>query len=275
MTTAARPTFDTRRGVSIQDAGLTSQISSRDMTGYTKLKWRQFVVTNAETDKKKQKWELEQKEQEHFKKGKQQQQQQDTKQAAALTNLSDTSNLLLPSTTTTTYDRQGETNEFSELDFDPRALLKRPMTMMKPHVSLEDEDRNADDDDVDDDDDDDRSPLDEEEGEDRNSNDSDTEDETVELMRELERIKRERAEEKSRNEQLQRETLEQRKTEAALHGNPLLDPDRTNFTVKRRWDDDVVFKHQTRGVDEKAQKRFINDTLRSDFHRKFMERYIH
>ena len=37
--------------------------------------------------------------------------------------------------------------------------------------------------------------------------------------------------------------------------------------VPCRWDDDVVFKNQARG-EPKAQKRFINDTIRSDFHKK-------
>lgn len=43
--------------------------------------------------------------------------------------------------------------------------------------------------------------------------------------------------------------------------------------VKRRWDDDVVFKNQAR-TEPKQQKRFINDTVRSDFHRRFLDRYI-
>jgi protein CWC15 len=41
--------------------------------------------------------------------------------------------------------------------------------------------------------------------------------------------------------------------------------------MKRRWDDDVVFKNQARGTDDKNKKKeFINDMLRSDFHKKFM-----
>jgi protein CWC15 len=43
--------------------------------------------------------------------------------------------------------------------------------------------------------------------------------------------------------------------------------------VKRRWDDDVVFKNQAR-TEPKRQKRFINDTVRSDFHRRFLDRYV-
>ena len=67
-------------------------------------------------------------------------------------------------------------------------------------------------------------------------------------------------------------------------GNPLLDLGRggrggdgdgaaADFSVKRRWDDDVVFKNQTRGEPER-KKRFVNDTIRSDFHRRFLNKYI-
>lgn len=42
-----------------------------------------------------------------------------------------------------------------------------------------------------------------------------------------------------------------------------------------RWDDDVVFKNCAKGVDDaRKEKRFINDTLRSEFHKKFMEKYV-
>eukprot|EP00198_Chlamydomonas_reinhardtii_P012928 XP_001702265.1 predicted protein [Chlamydomonas reinhardtii] len=46
-----------------------------------------------------------------------------------------------------------------------------------------------------------------------------------------------------------------------------------SFNIKRRWDDDVVFKNQARG-EPKQQKRFVNDTIRNDFHRRFLQRYI-
>lgn len=61
---------------------------------------------------------------------------------------------------------------------------------------------------------------------------------------------------------------EEREVDIA-RGNPLLNP--RDFTMKRRWDDDVVFKNQARGTEEKGKKKeFINDMLRSDFHKKFM-----
>ena len=59
-------------------------------------------------------------------------------------------------------------------------------------------------------------------------------------------------------------------------GNPLLGEQQAgeiNFGIKRRWDDDVVFKNQSRG-ETKTPKRFVNDTVRNDFHRRFLERYI-
>jgi hypothetical protein len=46
------------------------------------------------------------------------------------------------------------------------------------------------------------------------------------------------------------------------------------YDVKRRWDDDVVFKNQARGTEDKRGKEFVNDLLRSDFHRRFMGKYV-
>ena len=40
-----------------------------------------------------------------------------------------------------------------------------------------------------------------------------------------------------------------------------------------RWDDDVVFKNQSREPKKEA-RRFINDTVRNDFHRRFLSKYI-
>jgi Cwf15/Cwc15 cell cycle control protein len=39
---------------------------------------------------------------------------------------------------------------------------------------------------------------------------------------------------------------------------------------RARWDDDVVFKGQARGTEDKKPKEFVNDLLRSDFHKRFM-----
>ena len=107
------------------------------------------------------------------------------------------------------------------------------------------------------------------------SDSDDDEDDTAALLAELDRIKTERAEEAARKEadRLEAEALE--RAEEVAGGNPLLDlrQGAADFTVKRRWDDDVVFKNQTRG-EPKSQKRFINDTIRSDFHKRFLNKYI-
>ena len=107
---------------------------------------------------------------------------------------------------------------------------------------------------------------------DSSEDDSDEEDETAELYRELEKIKKERADQKAREDaEKAAEEQEQREEHIAL-GNPLLNP--KAFNVKRRWDDDVVFKNQARGTEQKGQKEFVNDLLRSDFHKRFMSKYV-
>lgn len=124
---------------------------------------------------------------------------------------------------------------------------------------------------------------------DSDSSEEDSDDEEAELMRELEKIKKERAEQKAREEAEQAKEAEDRREKDIALGNPLLNP--KAFNVKRRWDDDVVFKNQARGTEQKGNKEFVNvsftncncirkvqdmatdwaqDLLRSDFHKKFM-----
>ncbi|WOL14276.1 hypothetical protein Cni_G23056 [Canna indica] len=102
----------------------------------------------------------------------------------------------------------------------------------------------------------------------------DDEDDTEALLAELERIKKERAEEKLRKERQQQEEELKAKEAELMRGNPLININNSaSFNVKRRWDDDVIFKNQARG-EAKAPKRFINDTIRNDFHRKFLQKYM-
>ncbi|NWZ90450.1 CW15A protein, partial [Nesospiza acunhae] len=123
-------------------------------------------------------------------------------------------------------------------------------------------------------------PLTDEDDEDEDLEDSD-DDDTAALLAELEKIKKERAEEQARKEQEQKAEEERIRMEnILLSRNPPLNltgpaQPQANFKVKRRWDDDVVFKNCAKGIDEtKKDKRFVNDTLRSEFHKKFMEKYI-
>lgn len=108
---------------------------------------------------------------------------------------------------------------------------------------------------------------------DSEEDDSD-EDDTQELLAELNRIKRERAEEEARKEAEKKANEERIRMENILSGNPLLNSTKSDFKVKRRWDEDVVFKNCARNDPDSKQKGFINDTLRSEFHKKFMEKYI-
>lgn len=110
------------------------------------------------------------------------------------------------------------------------------------------------------------------EEDDSSEEDDDEEDEQAELMRELEKIKRERAEAKAKEEAEKAAREEEAREEEIAYGNPLLNP--KAFNVKRRWDDDVVFKNQARGTEQKTKKEFVNDLLRSDFHKKFMSKYV-
>ncbi|KAI2636403.1 Pre-mRNA-splicing factor Cwf15/Cwc15 [Hypomontagnella submonticulosa] len=114
----------------------------------------------------------------------------------------------------------------------------------------------------------------EEEDEDDSEEESDDEeDEEAELQRELEKIRRERAEKREKEEREKAAAEEAERERDIALGNPLLNP--KNFNMKRRWDDDVVFKNQARGTEDKGKKKeFINDLLRSDFHKRFMSKYV-
>ena len=113
--------------------------------------------------------------------------------------------------------------------------------------------------------------------------DSDSDDdETAALMAELQKIKREKAVDEREKEEKRQQEEEKIRMENILSGNPLLrekysgptNSDKSDMKVKRRWDDDVVFKNCSRAEPDKKEKTFINDSLHPDFHRKFMDKYI-
>lgn len=110
-----------------------------------------------------------------------------------------------------------------------------------------------------------------------NSDDDDSDDDTAALLAELNKIKSERAHDTAKKEAERQQEEERIRMENILSGNPLL-----NYTsaapkgatkVKRRWNDDVVFKNCARTEVDKGET-FINDSLRSEFHKKFMDKYI-
>lgn len=105
---------------------------------------------------------------------------------------------------------------------------------------------------------------------------SDEEDEEAELLAELDRIRKERAEELERKQSLMEAEEEEKLRSEAIAGNPLLQEklkDQTDFRIKRKWDDDVVFRNQA-SKQPAQRRRFINDTIRNDFHKRFLDRYM-
>merc|ERR1712238_509358 len=99
------------------------------------------------------------------------------------------------------------------------------------------------------------------------------------LQRELTKIRaeRERVKAKEESEVAAEENL--RMEEAALVGNPLLNSSSNadcmgSGKLKRRWNDDVVFRNQAKGEPDLNRKRFINDTVRNDFHKRFLNKFI-
>ncbi|XP_012225127.1 protein CWC15 homolog [Linepithema humile] len=116
-------------------------------------------------------------------------------------------------------------------------------------------------------------PLDEDE-----SDSESDEDDTAALLAELDKIKKERAAEQAKKNMEKRQEEERIRMENILSGNPLLNyssqSGRVDMKVRRRWDDDVVFKNCARSEPKKKHDVFINDSLRSEFHRKFMEKYV-
>lgn len=141
--------------------------------------------------------------------------------------------------------------------------------------------------------DDDDNDEDADDSDDSSDEEEDDEDETAELLRELEKIKRERAEERERQERERTTSEAISAEEQAALGNPLLNlqaalsgnkslnspggysssGSAASFAVKKRWDDDVIFKNQAVKSDE-PKKEFVNDLIRTQFHRRFLQRYI-
>mmetsp|Transcript_40173 Transcript_40173/g.56582 ORF Transcript_40173/g.56582 Transcript_40173/m.56582 type:complete len:243 (-) Transcript_40173:1197-1925(-) len=116
------------------------------------------------------------------------------------------------------------------------------------------------------DDDDDDSDLD--------SDQQDSDDEEAALQAELAKIRAEREAAKKEQQENEAKQEEAHLEEAALIGNPLLQSSQpTSGKMKRRWNDDIVFRNQAKG-EPKVKKRFINDTVRNDFHKRFLNKFF-
>lgn len=109
---------------------------------------------------------------------------------------------------------------------------------------------------------------------DSDDDDSDDDDEAA-LQEELAKIRAEREAVKQKKDEEEAAENEKQLEEAALLGNPLLSTVDSNSggRLKRRWNEDVVFRNQAKGEPE-IKKRFINDTVRNDFHKRFLNKFI-
>jgi len=106
------------------------------------------------------------------------------------------------------------------------------------------------------------------------SDDEDSEDEEAALQAELAKIRKERENVKAKVDAEVRAEEQSQLEEAALIGNPLLNAGDTSGKLKRRWNDDVVFRNQAKGEPDQGKKRFINDTVRNDFHKRFLNKFV-
>ncbi|OHT00648.1 pre-mRNA-splicing factor CWC15 [Tritrichomonas foetus] len=110
---------------------------------------------------------------------------------------------------------------------------------------------------------------DDEDDSDSSSIDTDTgdeDDEQAALLNELERMKREKAEEEERKI---REAQDQIRNQ--FTANPLLDPD---YSTKRQWTEEAIFHNQALITHQKKADRYVNDPIRSEYHQKFMQKYL-
>jgi protein CWC15 len=109
----------------------------------------------------------------------------------------------------------------------------------------------------------------------RGRKESDSDDSDDDLMEELAQIRRERDEERRKEAEAAEKRQQEEAEQSAMHSNPLLSlGSDEGGSVRRRWDDDVVFRNQSRGESGSRGRRFINDTIRNDFHKKFMQKYV-
>ncbi|KAI9760966.1 MAG: complexed with cef1p [Chaenotheca gracillima] len=237
MTTAHRPTFDPARGKEAQRGPAYHQ---RLLPAHTQLKVRQpGQGGDADREVRDLRADLLKAEASHFKKSEDQAGSPEVDEEAGSTIVSAKRRI-----------EDGQANHDDE-DEDPESKRRRILEETR---------------DIDADSDGSGDASSEEES------DDDEEDETAELLRELEKIKKERADQREKEEQERLAKEEESREHDIARGNPLLNAG--DFSVKRRWDDDVIFKNQARGTEDKKKREFVNDLLRSDFHKRFMDKYV-
>lgn len=98
-----------------------------------------------------------------------------------------------------------------------------------------------------------------------------SEDEEEMLLRELARIKEERAIAEARKKAEEDVRNLRIKEEEAVNANPLMGSSAS--LLKRQWFQDTVFSNTTTSQ-PRAKKAHVNDPIRNEFHKKFLNKYI-
>lgn len=252
MTTAARPTFNPAKGGSgLREkslSALSQQVSARDLPAHLTLKERLPGQDTAEELKQRDlRLELEERE-----KIAQIEKSKNDKQYKYVPSLEQAAQVRLALKAERDRERLAE----KEALLDSESVLSEDRI---PHVKLIDARKMAE---LDADEDFGEADLSESDFEDED----DEGDDPAELMAELEKIRQERQAEEAKREQ-----------EMHAGSAQVRDPnedEKPTFAVKRRWDDDVPFKNCAREGPDPKRKLYVNDTLRQEFHKKFMDKYI-
>lgn len=251
MTTAHRATFTHAKAkdTSLSQTYQASLTHKRALAGHTQLKYRtkSQIVNNNDTNTLKEK--LLRKENEHFKKIGRSFPNESTNEGQKLIENNNNNN---------TYQMDMDSDDGEEFDENKTPPTESILDTISD--SEEDDDDN----------------LEEDDDEGDGSDDSeDSDDETEQLLLELAKIKNER-------KSLQEQKKELETQEEARTSNPLLDysenvEDSTNLEApKRSWRDSTLFSNKKRKIDQPDNNidNYTNDMLKSDFHKKFLDRYV-
>lgn len=254
MTTAHRPTFDPARG---KDAQRGPAYHQRLLPAHKTLKYRQALQgTESETAKRDFRAELLRAERKNDARKAGKEVESDSEDEAEAP---ETKTLEIEDGAVESKGRKRSLDETADAEEEEESYAAKRARVLAEMAAIDASSSGSDDDSEDDSEDD---------------SDDEDEDSAARLQQELAKIKAERAAASAKEAAEQAAREEERKEKDIALGNPLLRPE--GYEVKRRWDDDVVFRNQARGEDErnKRSKEFVNDLLRSDFHRKFMSRYV-
>jgi protein CWC15 len=259
MTTAHRPTWNPTSGGKDQGGNRvivpTRQYSAKDLPGHTVLKYRKLGQSSeSETKSINYKDQLLTQEKHYF----------DEKQNDS--NSSESSNSIRNSSPLSSSSSESHPHKARFLlpESKPSKLKENHSSDLEAKSDLSERDES---DKIDKSDKSDKSDL---------SDLSDASDSSdfseEEIRQELEKIKKERAEASKALRESEEQKLRDHQKQEMLKKNPLLDI-APGFELKRKWTEETIFSNQSRN-EPKAHHRFVNDTLRSDFHRKFLHRTI-